>query len=809
MPRALDYCLQDLRFAVRQLRGNPSFTITAVVVLALGLCASIAIFSFVDAALLKPLPYRDPSRLAGVYERIPLCERCNLSYFDYLDWKRMNKTLASLEIYQSTGFTIAAPEGAVRAQTMRVSAGFFRTLGVSPALGRDFTDGEDQPSAARVVMLSYSSWQNRFGGNSGALGQTVNLDGDQYTIVGVLPADFHFAPSARAEFWTAIHADNSCEKRRSCHDLYGVGRLKDGVSMESAAADFALIASQLEAQYPDSNRGQISNIVPLSDVIVGRIRPVLIMLLSGSALLLLIAAVNVSNLLLVRSEGRKREIAVRSSLGASPARLTAQFVTEGVLLVFAGTAVALLAANWLTTLLTRLIPQNMLRTMPYLNGLGLHSREWALAGLVSLLATILFSVAPLLRLSPSAPRSGLGESSRGHSGFAWRRLGSHLVIIELATAVVLLVGAGLLGKSLYRVLQVDLGMRPDHIATVQVDAPQALYSKDDQFIAFHREILRRALSIPGVESAATSSLLPIAGGNTTLIRFADRPFYGEHNDVGERRIAPDYFTTLGARLLSGRYFTEADDASKPLMVIVDRAFVAEFYPSKDPLGQQIFYPGPNAKPITIVGVVDDIKEGAIDSTTWPTMYIPFNQEPRGYFTLVIRTRQDERTVLTTLVSTIHQFDHSVMTGDPRTMADQVNNSPAAYLRRSSASLAAGFAALALILGVVGLYGVIAYSVSQRTREIGVRIALGAQRSAVYQLILREAAWLIGIGVSIGLLCSVGAAILLRDLLFGTRSWDVPTFAGVAAILAASALIAAFLPARRAASVNPIDALRAE
>ncbi len=809
MPRALDYCLQDVRFALRQLRKSPSFTLTAVVVLALGLCASLAIFSFVDAALMKPLPYRDPSRLAGVYERIPLCERCNLSYFDYLDWKRMNKTLASLEVYQGTGFIISSAEGAVRAQTMRVSAGFFRTLGVSPILGRDFADGEDQPSAERVVMLSYSSWQNRFGGRSAALGQTVNLDGDPYTIVGVLPADFHFAPSGRAEFWTAIHADNSCEKRRSCHDLYGVGRLKDGVSMETAAADFALIASQLEAQYPDSNRGQVSNIIPLSDVIVGRIRPVLIMLLSGAALLLLIAAVNVSNLLLVRSEGRKREIAVRSSLGASPARLTAQFVTEGVLLVFAGTAVALLAANWLTALLTRLIPQNMLRSMPYLSGLGLHAREWALAGLVSLLTTILFSVTPLLRLSPSAPRSGLADSSRGHSGFAWRRLGSHLVIIELATAVVLLVGAGLLGKSLYRVLQVDLGMRVDHLATIQIAAPESSYSKDGQFVALHREILNRVSSLPGVESVATSSLLPIAGGNTNWIRFADRPSNGEHNDTGERRIAPTYFTTLGTRLLSGRYFTESDDASKPLVVIVDRAFVQKFYPSKDPLGQQIFYQTPNSKPLTIIGVVDDIKEGAIDSTTWPTMYIPFNQEPRGYFTLVVRTHQDERTVLPTLVSTIHQLDPGLMTGDPHTMADQVNDSPAAYLRRSSASLAAGFAALALILGVVGLYGVIAYSVSQRTREIGVRIALGAQRRAVYRLILLEAAWLIGIGVSIGLICSIGAAALLRDLLFGTRSWDAPTFAGVAAILAGSALFAAFLPARRAASVNPIDALRAE
>jgi macrolide transport system ATP-binding/permease protein len=805
----LDHLRADLRFAIRQLQKNPAFTITAVLVLGLGLCASIAIFSFVDAALLKPLPYRDPGRLAGVYERIPLCELCNLSYFDYVDWKRMNKTLASLEAYQGTGFMVGSPTGAERAQGARVTAGFFRTLGVSPMLGRDFVDGEDQLTAPRVVILSYATWQTRYGGRRDIIGQTITFDGDTSTIIGVLPADFHFAPAGRAEFWEAMHATTSCEQRRSCHDLYGVGRLKDGISMETASADFALIARQLEAQYPDSNRGQGSNIFALTDVVVGRIRPFLIMLLSGSALLLLIAAVNVANLLLVRSEGRKREIAIRSGLGASAGRLAGQFITEGLLLAVAGAGVGLLAANWLAALLTRLIPQSMLNGMPYLSGLGLHSREWAFAGAVSLLAAILFTVTPALRLSIADPRAGLSESSRGHSGSAWKRLGSHLVIVELATAVVLLVGSGLLGKSLYKVLQVDLGMQPDHLATLQIGAPKTSYSKNEQFIALHNEILRRVSALPGVESAATSSTLPLTGGNTSWIRFMDRPFYGEHNDVGERQITPGYFTTLGARLLSGRYFTDSDDASKPLVVIIDKAFAEKYYPSKNPIGQQIAYQHVNPKPMTIVGMVDDVKEGAIDSVTWPTMYTPFNQEPDDYFNLVVRTSQDENAFLPTLVSTIHQVDLNVMTGNPHSMNDHLNNSSAAYLRRSSAWLAAGFALLALILGVVGLYGVVAYSVSQRTREIGVRIALGAQARTVYRLILREAAWLAGIGIFLGLICSFGAAALLQSLLFGTKSWDVSTFVAVAAVLAISALTASFLPARRAASVNPVEALRAE
>ena len=805
----LDHALQDLRFAVRQLRKNPAFTVTAIVVLALGLAASIAIFAFVDAALLKPLPYRDPTRLTGVYERIPLCERCNLSYPDYLDWKRMNKTLDSLDIYNGQGFILNTPSGAVRAQRMRVSAGFFRTLGVAPILGRDFVDGEDQPSAQNVVILSYSTWQMRYGGRRDVVGQTLVSDSTPFLIVGVLPADFHFAPAGRAEFWTAFRATNSCDVSRSCHGLYGIGRLKDGVSIEAASADFALIAAQLEKQYPDSNRGQGSNIVPLGDVIVGRIRPVLIALLGGSALLLLIAVINVANLLLVRSEGRKREIAVRSGLGASPSRLAAQFVTEGLLLAIAGAALGLLGASWFAGLLIRLIPQSMLNGMPYLYGLGLHQREWLFAGSVSMLAAILFTITPAIRLSLSDPCSGLAASGRSYSGASWKRLGSHLVILELATAVVLLVGAALFGKSLYRVLQVDLGMRPDHLATLQIGAPQASYSKNEQFITLHEELLRRISSLPGVESAATSSVLPIAGGNTRWIRFADRPFYGEHNESGERYVTPNYFIALGTRLLAGRFFTEFDDASKPRVAIVDRAFVEKFYPSKDPVGQQYYYQAGAAAPVTIVGVVEDIKEGAIDSTTWPTIYTPFNQNSSGDFTLVVRTSQDEQALIPTLVSTVHQLDPNLMTGTTRTMAEQVNESPAAYLRRCSAWLAGGFAILALILGVIGLYGVIAYSVSQRTREIGVRVALGAQRRAVYQLILKEAAWLVGIGVVIGLACSIGAAVVLQSLLFGTKSWDVPTFAGVAAVLGTSALIASFIPARRAATVNPVDALRSE
>jgi macrolide transport system ATP-binding/permease protein len=801
-----DHLFHDLKFALRQLRKNPAFTATAILVLALGLCASVAIFSFVDAALLKPLPYRDPARLVGVYERIPLCERCNLSYLDYLDWKGMNKTLSSLEIYSQGGYVGDSPNGAERVPGARVSAGFFRTLGVSPILGRDFASGEDKPGGPDLVIVSYAEWQARYGGRRDVIGQPVRYNGISYTVIGVLPPDFHFAPVKQAAVWGLIRGDNGCEKRRSCHNLYGIGRLKDGATLESAAADFGVIASNLQAQYPDSNTGQLSNIVPLSHVIVGSIEPVLMALLGGSALLLLLAAVNVANLLLVRSEGRKREIAVRSGLGASPWRLAMQFVTEGIVLVAASAVLGLGAAHWAAILLKGLIPKSMLDGMPFLAGLGLHAREWEFAAIVSLLAAILFTVTPAVRLSLSGSRI---ESSRGYSGGAWRRLGAHMVILELATSAVLLIGAGLLGKSLYRVLQVDLGLRPDHVAVLSVGGIGSSYSENEQIIALNRELLRRVATIPGVQSVASSSMFPISGGNTVWLRFSDRPETGAHNEVQQRQVTEGYFSTLGARMLKGRYFTETDNAAKPLVAIVDKLFADKYYPGIDPLGRQFWFKSVPTGPFTIIGVVDTIKEGALDQLSWPTMYTPFSQDPSNFFTLIARTSQDEHALIPAMAAAIHEYDRGLMAGQSTTLNDQINDSPAAYLRRSSASLAAGFAGLALILGIVGLYGVIAYSVSQRTREIGVRIALGAQMSTVYRMIMKEAAWLVGIGVTLGLVASVGAAALIRGLLFGIKSWDLETFGLVTTVLVLSALVASFIPARRAASVNPVDALRSE
>jgi predicted permease len=802
-------CLQDFRFALRQLRKNPGFAFTAVFMLALGLCASVAIFAFVDATLIKPLPYKNPRRLVGVYEATPQCPLCNLSYPDYLDYKKLNRSFASLDVYQKTTMMLATPDGAESANVARVTDSFFRTLGVPPVIGRDFYSGEDLLSAPRTAILSYSAWQKRYGGRPETLGQTVILDEHPTVIIAVLPRDFHFAPSEPADFWLTLHPESSCDLRRSCHGLYGVARLQDGVSLQAANEDAKSIARQLAQTYPASNLGQSAAVADLAETIVGNIRPILFMLLSGAGLLLVIAGVNIASLLLVRSESRKREIAIRNALGAARIRLARQFVTEGLVLVVAGTSLGLLASYWLMHILLSLIPSPMLAQLPFLQNLGLNIRVLGFAAIIALLAAALFSITPTLRLASPDVRAGLAEGSRGSAGNTWRRLGSKLVVLELATAVVLLVSAGLLGRSFYLLLHVKLGLQPENLATLLVGAPRSGYAKDPDIVALTRRVMGEVSRFPGVKFVGVSSDLPVNGwGDTSWFRVIGRPWHGEHYEVPERDVSPDYFAALGSKLIRGRYFNEDEDASKPHVAIINQAMVKEYFPGEDPLGKQLTYLTHNVAPIEIVGIVEDIKEGQPDTENRSALYVPFNQSPGRYFNLVVRTSQ-EQSIFPALNSIIHQIDRGLVTLSPATMTQIIHDSPSAYIHRSSAWLIGGFAVIALLLGVVGLYGVVAYSVSQRTREIGVRIAIGAQRSTVYRLVLKEAGFLVFLGVGSGLILAVGASSLMKAVLFGVHAWDPATLAAVAAVLSVAALTASFLPAHRAACVDPVDALRAE
>ena len=571
------------------------------------------------------------------------------------------------------------------------------------------------------------------------------------------------------------------------------------------------IAAQLEKQYPDDNRGQGAYVVPLSELILSGVRPVLLVLLGGAGLLLLIACVNVSSLLLVRSESRRREIAVRGALGASRDSADSAVHDRRGVTGCGGSVLGLIAAQVVMHALLRLISKDMMATMPYLEGLGLNRHALAFAVILSLGAAVLFSITPMFRLPLREIRENLNEGGRAYAGTLWRRFGANLVVVELAIAVVLLVGAGLLGKSFYRLLHVDIGFQPDHLATVSVNLSDVDYPKEEQQIAIEKKIEDRVAALPGVESVGVTNILPVSyNGGTNWIRIIGRPYNGEHNEVNERHVNPALFSTLRARLLRGRYFTENDDASKPSVVIINRALSQRYFPGEDPIGKKIADFDLAPKSICeVVGVVDDVKDGSLDSEIWPAAYYPFKQEPTEGFSLIVRTSQDEGSFLPSIVAAVHEIDPGIGTEDEATMTGRINNSATAYLHRSSAWLVGGFAVLALLLGIVGLYGVIAFSVGRRTREIGVRMALGAQPSSVYQLIMKEAAWLIAIGIVAGLVCSLGTATFLRGLLFGVQSWDAATLATVSVVLAISALLACYIPARRAAEVDPMVALRYE
>ncbi len=802
--------LQDFRFALRQLRKSPGFAVTATLILALGIASSVAIFAFVNAALIKPLPYRDPGSLAILFESIPIGPEFHLSYLDYLDWKRENKVFSALNVFSSQGFMEKTSDGLRQADGARVSDGFFKTLGVVPALGRDFYYGEDHPEAPRTTLLSYSAWQRRYGANPNVLGKTVILDGDTYTIIGVLPRNFSFAKAEPVDFWAIEKPTGGCEKHRGCHNLFGIARLKDGVTFASALADVKSIAQQLEKQYPDSNRDQWGYLRPVNDVFVGDIRPILLTMLCGAGLLLIIASVNVSSLLLVRAESRRHEIAIRGALGASPRRLTRQYATEGLLLAAIATTLAVIGAQASMRTLTTLIPKDMLASLPFLRDIGFDARVAAFTCVLGLLSAALFALMPMARLRLTELREGLSQGGRTAAGMVWRRFGTRLVIVELATATVLLAGAGLLGKSFYRLLHADIGIVPEHVATLQAAGLGERYDKDEKKVAMGHEIVRRVQSLPGVKSVGMTSKLPLEDGDqTTGFRIVGRPYHGEHWEAAYRAVSAGYMPTLQTQLVSGRYFREDDDASRPRVVIINEALAKQYFPGENPVGRQIAFDETEKSRMLVVAVVRDLQEGQLDAAPRAAMYVPFNQDPPNYFAVLVRTSQDERTLLPTLTSTIHEIDPGMAVYAPLTMQQKIHDAPSTYLHRSAAWIVGGFAVMALLLGVVGLYAVIAYSVSQRTREIGVRMALGAERSSVYRLILTEALRFIAVGVGIGLGSSIAAAMLIRKLLFGVKAWDVSTLVVVAAVLAGSALLASYLPARRAASVNPVDALHAE
>ena len=802
---------QDVRYALRQLARAPVFSITAVLVLAVGMGTAAAIFCFVDAALLQPLPYSHPLRLMAVNESGVQSPRWPLSYPDFLDWQKRNNVFQSMAIYGPDGYLLRTASGEEPVAAVRVSGDFFRTLGVGPVLGRDFAPGEDRLAGPNVVLLSYGTWLHRFGGRRDLIGRPIALNDTAYTVIGVLPRSFAFAPAGAAGFWVAINELSYHEQSRGFYNFWGIGRLRDGVTVEQARAEMTAIAGQIQRQYSIAGHPEKASVVPFTEIVVGTVRPILLMLLGGAGLLLLIACVNVSSLVLVRAESRRREAAVRLALGGSTGRLTQQFAAEGLLLaVFGGTA-GLLLSTGMVRMLRELVPRDMAANMPFLDSAGLNGHTATFFVLVTLGAALLLTAIRRLRLSSRDVREGLADGARTSTSQVWQRLGGNLVVVELAVAAVLLASAGLLGESFYRLLHVPLGFEPAHLASLEVSIPGSQYPGDEQIEAAYRAIAQGVRGVPGVESVGMTSVLPAqCDCNTDEVHFPDKPALGNQEGVLERHVSPGYFATLRAKVLRGRTFTAADNGSAPRVAVINESFARKYFGEQDPIGEPIA-DEEQGRPSTwiIAGIVADVHESPLDAPNPPVEYFSVNQTHDRDFVLVARTRQKAATVLPALVDALRQVNSTLGTSDEGTVSEQIDSTEGALLHRFSAWLVGGFAAIALLLATIGLYGVIAYSVSQRTREIGVRMALGAQRRSVYALILRQAGWLSAVGLGIGLLCSVGVALLMRGLLFGIAAWDPVTLLGVALVLTAASVAASFLPARRAASVDPMQALRNE
>jgi macrolide transport system ATP-binding/permease protein len=816
--------IQDVRYALRVLRKSPGFTLVAVLTLALGIASTVAVFGFVDSALIRPLPYQNPSRLVAVGETHlrGSGKLGGYSYLNYLDVARANRSFASSAAYNGPAtFALTDAAGVHPVPAAAVTPDFFRALGVTPILGKHFDSApasEDLQTVPATVILSYAAWQNWFGGRPDVLGKTVALGikREPYTVIGVLPRSFEFAPAGAIDFWTTLrpYAASACYASRGCEALGVIARLKDGVTLPQALADVQAIAARESRLHPDPDKYRSATILPLSQFIFGDIEPILLALLGAAALLLLIAYVNVAALLLVRSQNRQHEFAVRRVLGAGRARLMQQFVIEGFVVVALSSALGLAAAMLARRLLLELIPADMLDSMPYLRT-GWHWHVAAFAATLVLVALILFAVTPALQLPLAGLRAGLAAGAAASTGTSWRSLGAKLVVLELATTMVLLVGAGLLGKSLYKLLHVDIGFTPSHLATLWMAARAPKYAQSDRALELEREVVSRVQNLPGVTGVGVADNLPLGGDGGTQIGFVGRPALGFNNEVGHVQVGVGYLPALKAHLLAGRYFNENDNLNAPLVAIINQTLARRYFTNQNPIGKQIFYHAHDITleaaqpPIQIVGVIADIKQNSLDESGRADVYTPFAQSPDSGFSVAIRTSQDAASVLPLIVSTLQKIDSTIVVTDATTMPEIIGHSWAAYMHRASAWLAGGFAALALLLSAIGLYGVIAYSVSRRTREIGVRMAFGAQRKDVLRLVLGEGARLALVGLCIGTVASLVATRSMSSLLFGVEPADPLTFVAVAVVLSLVTLIACFIPARRAMKVDPMVALRYE
>jgi len=819
----MENLLQDARYSIRMLRKNPGFTVVAVIALALGIGANSAIFSVVNAVLLRPLPFKDPAGLVRIWGKIEKAgiPKNWISQPELLDLKEQSQAFEGIAAYESGGANLTGSGEPLRVNMASVNASLFPILGIQASLGRTFLDEEDQPGKDKVVLVGNALWRSRFGGDPALVGKTLGLSGTSYSVIGIMPAGFQFPD--QDELWVPLAIDIANLEDRGSHGLEVVARLKPGVTPPQAQTDLANIAAALEQRFPNNYANSGWGLYPVSmlDELVGNIRPALYILLGAVGFVLLIACANVANLLLARATAREKEVAIRAAMGARRGRLIQQLLTESVILAAIGSALGLGLAYLGVKLFVVLGPSEI----PRIEEIGLDARVVGFSVLMAVVTGLAFGLAPAIQISKPNLHDSLKEGGRGSTS-GRHRLRNVLVVSEVAIALVLLVGAGLMIKSFQRLLQLNLGFRTEKVLTMRLALPSTRYGEDGKVAAFYHQLLDKIKALPGVESAGAISHLPLSGSyasGTTAVENAEnqeglQTFQGvAYIEADRRSVSPDYFQALGIALKEGRLFTEADNETAPPVAVVDESFQRRFWPNGSAVGKRFvarFNDG-NIKWGQIVGVVthirhygvDQVKQFGLGQEGREQAYFPYLQRPSNRMYLAIKTTTDPLSLAGAVRSQVLSLDPEQPVYQVRNMDQLVKSSLAQ--RQLNMILFAAFSAIALILAAVGIYGVMSYSVTQRTHEIGIRMALGAQQSSVLRLVIRQGMTLAFAGIGIGLLVARALTRLMSSLLFGVSATDPVTFAAISVILTGVALVACFVPARRATRVDPMIALRYE
>ena len=802
---------QDLRYGLRILVNKPGFTIIAVFTLALGIGANTAIFTVVDSALLRGLPYRSPEDLYHLFEKTPQAEfsQREFSYPDYQDYQQ-NQVFSALAAYTGGGGIITGSGEPERVFAPSASANFFSTLGVDPILGRTFEAGEDKPGAERTTVLTYAFWQRAFGGDPAVLGRTLTVNGISHTVIGVLPKNFQFA-FRTADLWLPYQPSEQQLSRRYMHGTQLIGRLQPGITSAQAQAEISAIAARIEGEHNQSHAGTGVIMVPLQEQVVGQVRPILLTLLGAVGFVLLIACANIASLLLTRSIARQKEIAIRAALGAQSRRLVRQLLTESVILSTAGGAAGLMVASLGLDALVASLPDAQLNALPFLRSLQIDSRILVFATGLSFLTGVVFGLAPALQSARVDLVASLKEGGRTSALGARQQLRGALVVTEIALAVVLLVGAGLMMKSFLRLLRVDVGFDPHNVVTMTVALPPAKYNEPNRRISFHDQLKERITSLSGVAGASVVNILPLTGGNTTrfIVDGDPVPPPGQEIEANFRVTGSEYFETLGIPLLSGRFFDERDKPDAPAVVLINKTTADRVFAGRDPVGRKLKYSGIDAEPILIVGVVGDVRISGLDEAIRPVLYYPYQQSPSMITNLVVRTTTDPANLINTIRNECRAVESDVALFNASTIEEMIDTTPAVFIRRFPAFLIGIFALVALLLAMVGIYGVVSYSVSQQSHDIGVRMALGARASDILKMVLKQGLTLVSLGLACGVLGALALTRLLSSLLFEVQPGDPVILVLVSGLLVAVALAACYIPARRATKVDPMVALRYE